>query len=63
MKRALYFVTFLFIAASIDAEILKGKVIGVSDGDTITVLTSENKNIRVHLAQMVAPHLTAMLLN
>jgi endonuclease YncB( thermonuclease family) len=37
------------------AESLIGKVINVSDGDTITVLDSENKRIRVRIDGIDAP--------
>lgn len=37
------------------AEMLKGKVVGVSDGDTITILLEGNKPVKVRLAQIDAP--------
>ncbi|MCX8084960.1 MAG: thermonuclease family protein [Calditerrivibrio sp.] len=48
----LVFILFTQIALS---EILNGKVVGVSDGDTITVLLQGNKPVKVRLAQIDAP--------
>lgn len=39
------------------AEILRGEVVGVSDGDTITVLTGGNRPVRIRLAEVDAPEL------
>jgi endonuclease YncB( thermonuclease family) len=44
-------------ASSVAAGTLKGRVIGVSDGDTITVRTPQG-NIKVRLAQIDAPEAT-----
>lgn len=37
------------------AEESSGKVVGVSDGDTITILTADKKEIRIRLANIDAP--------
>lgn len=45
----------LLLAHSAFAETILGRVVGVSDGDTITVLTREHKKIKVRLASIDAP--------
>ena len=47
----------LFSAQSFSAapEILFGKVVGVHDGDTITVLTAEKKSFKIRLAEIDTP--------
>ncbi len=54
MKNLFY---LLLITAStlVNAETIQGRTVGVADGDTITVLTSENKQIKVRFAQIDAP--------
>lgn len=42
-------------AASANLETFKAKVVGVHDGDTITVLTPDDEQIKVRLAQIDAP--------
>ncbi|MDW5419162.1 thermonuclease family protein [Iodobacter sp. CM08] len=39
------------------AETLTGRVIGVHDGDTATLLTADNQTIKIRLAQIDAPEL------
>ena len=51
--------SFLFIvlclATSVQAVELRGKVVGVSDGDTVTVLDAERQQHKVRLAGIDAP--------
>jgi endonuclease YncB( thermonuclease family) len=49
------FLVFNFSASA--AEIIEGRVVGVHDGDTITLLISGNKQLKIRLAQIDAPEL------
>ncbi len=45
----------MFISISLKAEILNGTVVGISDGDTITVLDKTSKEHKVRLMGIDAP--------
>lgn len=45
----------LLSAASVQAGTLKGRVVGVTDGDTITVLDSSNRQYKIRFAGIDAP--------
>ena len=55
------FIKSIFVTASLllafvaNAEVLDGKVVGISDGDTITVLDNSNKEHKVRLMGIDAP--------
>lgn len=56
LANGFYVVCLLFIfAESVHAEVLTGFVVGVADGDTVTVLDSENRQHKVRLAGIDAP--------
>jgi endonuclease YncB( thermonuclease family) len=46
---------FLFVPTTAAAEAYQGRVVGVSDGDTITVLDSSNTQHKVRLSGIDAP--------
>jgi micrococcal nuclease len=52
-----YFFIFLFVFGSLSCkeEILFGKPVKVSDGDTFTILTSEKREIKIRLYGIDAP--------
>ena len=45
----------LFIATDIQAADLRGRVVGISDGDTLTILDSDRRQHKVRLAGIDAP--------
>ena len=56
MKLKFYFCISLFLAAtSLQAATLSGRVVGVADGDTITILDSSNTQYKIRLAGIDAP--------
>jgi endonuclease YncB( thermonuclease family) len=40
---------------SFSGEIIRGRVVGVHDGDTLTLLTGSNRQVKIRLAQIDAP--------
>lgn len=53
MLKSILFFSILFF--SIQSYAFHGKVISVSDGDTITVLTNDNKQYKIRLVHIDAP--------
>ena len=45
----------LLFSLSIQAEIIEGKVVKIADGDTLTLLTSSNQQVKVRLAGIDTP--------
>lgn len=54
MKKISLILTFTLIAGNISAQI-KAKVIGITDGDTITVLSDSNTQTKIRLAEVDCP--------
>lgn len=58
MKKIL-FILLLFIScnppAEKDKEVLRGRVVSVADGDTVTILTDNDEQIRIRLYGIDAP--------
>ena len=48
-------IVLISLATVANSEQLIGKVIGVSDGDTITILTSLKQKVKIRLAEIDAP--------
>jgi len=46
---------FMFSISAGAAEMLEGRVVGVHDGDTITLLLAGNQQLKIRLAQIDAP--------
>lgn len=53
--RMLLFAAMMFFAATSFADTLQGRVVGVSDGDTVTVLDSSNTQFKIRLMGIDAP--------
>ena len=55
MKSIFLTLTLLFSIQSVIADTITGRVVGVADGDTITVLDSGNNQFKIRLAGIDAP--------
>jgi endonuclease YncB( thermonuclease family) len=53
--RVLLVACLLFLAQAVVAEELKGRVVGITDGDTLTLLTERREQVRVRLAEIDTP--------
>ena len=51
---AVFTACFLFVSIA-HTESMTGKIVAVSDGDTVTLLTSENQRIKIRLVEIDAP--------
>ena len=54
MPRRMLSLLFLILSLSAEAETFTGKVVGIADGDTITVLVAE-RTVKVRLAEIDTP--------
>lgn len=55
MIRIILAIIFLFGSFAISSERIEGRVIGVHDGDTLTLLVAGNKQIKIRMGQIDAP--------
>ena len=53
--RKLLFLAIFIIALPLHAEQLTGRVVAISDGDTLTILDSSKKQIRIRLGEIDTP--------
>lgn len=56
--RLSFAVLLIVLQSTVYAELLVGKVVGVSDGDTITLLDAKNQQYKVRLSGIDAPEKT-----
>lgn len=57
MKFALLIIFTALMSTSAIAERLTGQVVGVADGDTVTVLTAGDRQVKIRLAEIDAPEM------
>jgi len=55
VSKLLVLVAILFQLSTVHAETLSGRVVGVSDGDTVTLLDSTNTQYKIRLSGIDAP--------
>ncbi len=55
IRRSLLIVSSLLLASTAYADILTGRVVGVADGDTITVLDADDQQHKIRLGGIDAP--------
>lgn len=55
MKKLFFFIIATLASSTTNAETLSGTVVGVHDGDTITLLAPGKKEVKIRLAQIDAP--------
>lgn len=55
MKKVMLAALLLALAVHATAATFAGRVVGVSDGDTVTVLTAQNRQVKVRLSGIDAP--------
>ena len=55
MGKMKYLLVFCFFSAVSQAETLRGRVVRVADGDSLTLLTSSNRRVEVRIAGIDAP--------
>jgi endonuclease YncB( thermonuclease family) len=55
LQQLFIYLLFTFTITSVQAETIQGKVVHIADGDTLTVLTSSNQQVKIRLAGIDTP--------
>lgn len=55
LKRSIVILFLLISSIAIPQNILQGKVVAIADGDTITLLTADNKQVKIRLHGIDCP--------
>jgi endonuclease YncB( thermonuclease family) len=55
LQQLFLFLLLTFALTSVQAETIQGKVVHIADGDTLTVLTSSNQQVKIRLAGIDTP--------
>lgn len=55
VRHTLAFLLPFILVATVAAKTLSGRIVGVSDGDTVTLLTAEKKQVKIRLYGIDAP--------
>jgi endonuclease YncB( thermonuclease family) len=50
-----WFLVLLAACTPVAAQSLQGRVVGINDGDTLTLLTPDNRQVKIRLAQIDTP--------
>ena len=56
-SKALLAVVALLVSFPISAETITGHVVSVYDGDTLTLLDADNKQVKIRFAEIDAPYM------
>ena len=55
MIKIIFALIFLYTSSALSGEIIEGTVVGVHDGDTLTLLIAGNQTVKIRLSQIDSP--------